>query len=211
MKKLLCDICNGALEMNADGKGAVCTCCGMTYSTARLKEKLGIGEPVQQTAYDAPVSEIAYDVAVSESVGEIKEFCFRVEDRFMIKDRGVVVTGYVQDAPIHVGDPVTLIRKDGVHLQTSVLGLEHYKELYDSLEPVKEAGILLSAIDLEDVSAGDVLTTPTAAARRPFTTDYFVTVHCSNCGIPLHLYAQYKGVYPNCPHCNTPIQPPKKA
>ena len=71
MKKLLCDICNGTLEMKADGQGAVCTGCGMTYSTARLKEKLGIGEPVQQAVADA-----VYDVPATaiEEIFDVADF-----------------------------------------------------------------------------------------------------------------------------------------
>lgn len=36
--KLTCDLCDGKLEMKADG--AVCSVCGIAYSRARLDEKL---------------------------------------------------------------------------------------------------------------------------------------------------------------------------
>ena len=38
--KLTCDLCDGSLQMNNDGQGAVCTVCGILYPMARLKEKL---------------------------------------------------------------------------------------------------------------------------------------------------------------------------
>ncbi len=61
--KIACDLCNGELEMKAGGQGAICTTCGLAYSLARLKEKLGAQPPA------APVEEaVIYDVVDFEVI-----------------------------------------------------------------------------------------------------------------------------------------------
>lgn len=40
--KLTCDLCGGTLQMNTDGKGAVCTNCGLTYPIETLRQKMGL-------------------------------------------------------------------------------------------------------------------------------------------------------------------------
>ncbi len=51
--KLLCDVCNGELQMNANGQAAVCCQCGISYPLERLKEKIAASkqtpEPVNHT------------------------------------------------------------------------------------------------------------------------------------------------------------------
>lgn len=41
MNPLTCDVCGGALTMQAGGTTAVCSVCGMQYSVERLREKVG--------------------------------------------------------------------------------------------------------------------------------------------------------------------------
>lgn len=50
MDSLCCDICGGALTMQADGKNAVCQACGMQYGLDRLRAKAG----QRQTPKPAP-------------------------------------------------------------------------------------------------------------------------------------------------------------
>ena len=47
--KLTCDLCDGKLEMKADG--AVCSICGIAYSRARLDEKLCNLQPAVVSAH----------------------------------------------------------------------------------------------------------------------------------------------------------------
>lgn len=58
--KLTCDICGGALEMNAGGQGAVCANCGLTYSMERLKEKLGVQSPAKPEPVEEPAKPRMY-------------------------------------------------------------------------------------------------------------------------------------------------------
>lgn len=92
-------------------------------------------------------------------------FFFHVEDRFTIRDRGQVVTGWVQGAPISVGDTVTIVRADGTTRNAVIGGIEHYKELYDTMEPGRAVGLLLNGLNSTEVSAGDKLIAADAAVQ----------------------------------------------
>ena len=200
MNKLVCDICNSPLEMNADGQGAVCTSCGMNYSTARLREKLNVKTPAQS------VEEEVYDITdfeVIDATEETKHFMLFIEDSFLIKDRGMVVTGYVQEAPVHVGDAVTVVRADGTHFAASVAGIEQYKTLYDKANPGEAVGILLPEIKPGQVAQGDVLTS--SANVKPSAADYFHSIYCKRCGTRFNLPTNYAKELPKCPNCNTPL------
>ena len=56
MKKLACDICGGMLEMQAGGEKCVCSCCGMSYATERVKE-IYSGMKVSVTGSDDDVKQ----------------------------------------------------------------------------------------------------------------------------------------------------------
>lgn len=211
MKKLLCDICNGTLEMHADGQGAVCTVCGMTYSVARLKEKLSVPEqqPAEEVIYDIADSEIeeVYDVTDFEVVGTANNtprFFLIIEDVFHIAGRGMVATGYVQGAPVHVGDSVTIVRANGAQLVTKIAGIEMFKKLLNSANPGDAVGILLANLKPGQVAAGDVLAA--SAAPGQTASDYFILIHCTNCGTPLRITKPIKSHTITCPGCKTPLQ-----
>ena len=215
MKKLLCDICNGTLEMQADGQGAVCTICGITYSVARLKEMLSVQRPAEPASeeiiYDIADSEIEkiYDVTDFEIVGtasDTLQFLLIIEDVFHIAGRGMVVTGYVQGAPVHVGDTVTIVRANGAQLITKVSGIETHKKLLDCANPGDAVGILLANTKPEQVAAGDVLIV--SAAPGQTASNYYTLVYCTNCGIPLRITKPMKTHGLTCPGCKTPLQIP---
>lgn len=214
MKKLVCDICNSNLEMNADGQGAVCTSCGMTYSVARLKEMLSVPEAAQQAAIDVVYDvsedqiETVYDVTDFEVVAADapKQFYLLIEDVFHIAGRGMVATGYVQGASVHVDDAVTVVRMSGEHLAAKVSGIEMYKKLLDRADPGDAVGILLMGTKPGQVAAGDVLTA--SAAPGQTTADYYKLVYCPKCGIPLRITKEANKRVVNCPDCNTQINLP---
>lgn len=57
--KLTCDLCGGALQMNAGAKDASCKNCGLCYSLEMLREKIGLGQSAQAkptTSYQVPVA-----------------------------------------------------------------------------------------------------------------------------------------------------------
>lgn len=199
--KLTCDICNGALEMNTNGQSAVCSVCGVTYSAARLKEKISIENSMRQE-----LEEIVYDVTdfeVVDAADEAKQFWLLVENLFQIKGRGMVVCGYVQGASVHVNDLVTVIRADGFRIETKVLGIERNKVLYDRADPCEAVGILLENTKPNQISVGDVLAI-TAEAKQS-VSDYYTIIRCKNCNSFLRIPANWDGPLPNCPDCNTPF------
>lgn len=72
--KIMCDLCGSQLQMNADGQGAVCVNCGMTYTLDRLREKLNANKPKEdipsaqgnQTMYSSPKTaddDVIYEAA----------------------------------------------------------------------------------------------------------------------------------------------------
>ena len=94
--KLTCDLCDGSLQMNNDGQGAVCTVCGILYPMARLKEKLK-SQPAGQTNGSE----------TRETPAPAKEVPF-VPQPFILnltKGNGDL-SGYVQQGGIGLGDNI---------------------------------------------------------------------------------------------------------
>jgi elongation factor Tu len=81
----------------------------------------------------------------------------KIEDVFTIVNRGTVVTGWVTGAPVHVDDSVTVVCQNGMQYAATVLGIEHYNQLYSSAEPGVAVGLLLSDVKEKDVNPGDLL------------------------------------------------------
>lgn len=105
--KLSCDVCRSALQMNAGGQNATCTCCGMRYSLEVLREKLNRSTPTQQSraATQTPASaQAAAPVSAERSTPtapDARQFVMPVEKLF-----AACLTGYVQDGCIGVGERV---------------------------------------------------------------------------------------------------------
>lgn len=215
MKKLFCDICNSDLEMKSDGQGAVCKSCGMTYPTARLREMLNSQQTVQQsdecvaTDTDISVSENetlkgASDCWFAATYNKPKPFVMLIEDAFEIKGRGMVVTGYVDSAPVNRGDVVGIIRMNGMHLAAKVMGIESNKTLLDSANPGEAVGILLDGVNPGQVFSGDVLTSLGSPIQS--VTDYYLPIRCSGCGSVIRAIKPIRIHAVNCPSCNSVVK-----
>ena len=103
--------------------------------------------------------------AAPEKTCQEAGFYFNIEDAFLVKNRGMVVTGWIQGAAVHVGDAVTIIRANGTRRDAVIGGIEHFQKLYDSMEPGKAVGLLLSGLGSDAVGAGDQLVA--AGAEEP--------------------------------------------
>ena len=66
--KITCDICDGLLHMDAGGKTASCSVCGMIHSIERVREKIQ-----QMNAPAEPVAPAEEVYAVNEPVTEVYE------------------------------------------------------------------------------------------------------------------------------------------
>ena len=132
-------------------------------------------------------------------------FQMYIDNAFYVRNRGMVVTGWVDGDSVHVGDPVIVVRANGQRYTSTVLGIEHYQKLLQEIEPGKAVGILLAGTKQGDAAAGDQLI---AASSRQNELGY-ITVYCSKCGVPLRLSKRHNKPLPNCPSCGTPIELPK--
>lgn len=103
---------------------------------------------------------------------EEASFHFNIEDAFMVKDRGMVVTGWIRGAAVHVGDAVTILRANGTKRDAVIGGIEHYQKLYDSMEPGKAVGLLLNGLGYDAVSAGDKLVAAAAEKTETVKTQW---------------------------------------
>lgn len=89
-------------------------------------------------------------------------FQMTAEDAFRIASGGVVVTGQIASGVVRTGDRVCLSNGQVVE----VLGIEVFKRLLDAAQAGDRVGLLLSDISVNDVSSGDQLRGPCAAASQ---------------------------------------------
>lgn len=95
---------------------------------------------------------------------ETLDFQFEVEEVYAVSEGGsVVVTGYVQNGIMKVGDKAVLVKEDGTKLETRVDMLEVYDHEKDCTVFTDEVGqdtpvgVLLSGLEKEQVDVGDLL------------------------------------------------------
>lgn len=75
-----------------------------------------------------------------------------------IHGRGSIVEGAIEKGSVRIGDEVRITRKNGISLQSVVLGIECFRRLLDHAEEGDEVGLLLRDITCKDISKGDVVT-----------------------------------------------------
>ena len=84
-------------------------------------------------------------------------FLMRIDDKFLIKGRGVVVTGVVAAGTVVTGDTVRLMRQSTSSIKLIVGGIEHKGTLVDNAKPGENVGIFFEGFDFNMVEIGDVL------------------------------------------------------
>jgi elongation factor Tu len=102
---------------------------------------------------EAPVPAAAAGVA-GESVAS---FQMPVDDVFLIKGRGVVVTGTVSSGEVRRGAEIAVYRNMQPIGALKVVGLEMFRKQTDSAVVGQNVGLLLSATDRAAVQRGDML------------------------------------------------------
>ncbi len=80
-------------------------------------------------------------------------FRMTVEDAFVLKRRGLVVTGTIESGTVRVGDELYL---DGIRT-TRVREIEMFRKLLDWAEQGDSVGLGLDGVEKEDVPHGTVL------------------------------------------------------
>src|SRR3979411_2784495 len=102
-----------------------------------------------------------------------KPFLMPVEDVFSITGRGTVATGRIEKGKIKVGEEVSLIGFNS-DKKTVITGVEMFRKLLDDGQAGDNVGLLLRAINKEDVERGMVLAkTGSITPHTKFTAEVY--------------------------------------
>ena len=133
---------------------------GLFRSRTRMMDAEHLLEEVEN-GKSAPVDPAAPAVAAASDASEgapSADFRLTVEDVFVIRGRGTVVTGHVEAGSVSVGSVVALSRNAGLVGRVKVTGVEMFRKTLDTAVAGQNVGLLLDQVSREDVAAGDVLT-----------------------------------------------------
>ncbi|MCV7096067.1 EF-Tu/IF-2/RF-3 family GTPase [Mycobacterium kubicae] len=81
-------------------------------------------------------------------------FRMRVDDVFVIRNRGAVATGRVEYGQLNVGDEVRI--NDGRTVKVDAI--EAFRKKLDTAREGEMVGLLFKKLTKDDLAAGDVLT-----------------------------------------------------
>ncbi|WP_024861354.1 EF-Tu/IF-2/RF-3 family GTPase [Ruminococcus flavefaciens] len=82
---------------------------------------------------------------------------FVVSDVFSITGRGTVVTGTVTGGVFRVGDEVLLVHGNNDGIPTTIVGIEQFRKICDSVSEGANAGFILKDVDRKQVSRNDII------------------------------------------------------
>jgi elongation factor Tu len=103
----------------------------------------------------------AVDSWIEEPVRDMdKPFLMPIEDVFSITGRGTVATGRIETGVANTGDPVEIIGMGAEKLNSTITGIEMFRQILDRGEAGDNAGILLRGIEKTQISRGMVITKP---------------------------------------------------
>ncbi|WP_432410195.1 elongation factor Tu [Rasiella sp. SM2506] len=103
----------------------------------------------------------AVDTWIEEPLREVdKPFLMPIEDVFSITGRGTVATGRIETGIANTGDPVEIIGMGAEKLNSTITGIEMFRQILNRGEAGDNAGILLRGIEKSQISRGMVITKP---------------------------------------------------
>ncbi|MBP5380013.1 MAG: hypothetical protein J6Y64_10810 [Ruminococcus sp.] len=82
---------------------------------------------------------------------------FVVTDVFTITGKGTVVTGTVTGGVFFVGDNVLLVHNGDAGTPTTIIGIEQFRKVCESVSEGANAGFILKDIDRKQVSRNDLI------------------------------------------------------
>ena len=84
------------------------------------------------------------------------DFAMRIDNKFTITGRGLVLTGRIDNGSVRTGQQVRVIsRQHGPTQPHEVVGIESFRKMRDSAQAGDEIGLLLRGLSPDDVDAGD--------------------------------------------------------
>jgi len=92
MEAIKCDVCNGALEMEAGGRTATCVVCGMRYSVERLQEKLCATQN-----FEGGIN--VGNIKISEDAEQLKTLLVKYLDSFDYNNALHIINRILEAAP----------------------------------------------------------------------------------------------------------------
>jgi elongation factor Tu len=100
------------------------------------------------------------DEYIPEPVRDLdKPFLMPVEDVFLIKGRGTVVTGRIETGVVKVGETVAIIGFDD-DKETTITGVEMFRKMLDQGQAGDNVGLLLRGTKQDEVQRGQVVAKP---------------------------------------------------
>jgi len=101
------------------------------------------------------------DAWIEEPLREVdKDFLMPIEDVFSITGRGTVATGRIETGIANTGDAVDIIGMGAEKMQSTITGIEMFRQILDRGEAGDNAGILLRGVAKEDIKRGMVICKP---------------------------------------------------
>ncbi len=82
---------------------------------------------------------------------------FLIEDIFVISGRGLVVTGKMESGVVRVGELVKIQKPDGRKLTVTIVGIEQFRKVQNSIKAGDNAGVMLQGLFRGDVQSGDLI------------------------------------------------------
>lgn len=123
-------------------------------------------QPTTAGRFDLPESEplasppdpvgpsVTPDDSSAPSVGT--EFAMRIDNKFSITGRGLVLTGTIDSGSVRVGQQVKILRQQyGPTAPATVLAIESFRKARDTARAGEEIGLLVRGLSRDDVNAGD--------------------------------------------------------
>lgn len=84
-------------------------------------------------------------------------FSLFILDIFMIKNRGVIVTGIVSSGTIRVGDVLTIKKANGTDIDAICFGIDFIESKNKQVSSGQIIGVALKDISINDLEQGDML------------------------------------------------------
>lgn len=131
------------------------SCCANALFSGGGNGERDTSPPAAEEVEPVPVEE---EEAIDEAQ-EVEPDSFRmvVDDVFTIRGRGTVLVGLIESGAIRPGDEI-LISGPNTNIETRVSAIERSGEVAEEAGSGEEAGLLVTGVDADEVSPGDVVT-----------------------------------------------------